>query len=603
MSDLPLWERRFRAPRLNLPGWSREAADRIVFTSNESGIWQVHCLDVSSGARRQVSDHPVGVTEGHASSEGTRVVFWQEDSGDETGRWMAQPFEGGPSTPLLEGVPDGWHDGFAQAADAVATGISNRDGFAIYASVEGGSAKETARSTDWMGIAEGPFGASDRVGLSTDASLLAIQHAEYGDLIHPSLRVLDLRTGAVVAERGDGTEAVMAAAWSPIAGDRRLAIFHEPQDRLRPAIWDLDSLEWSEIAVDLPGDVMPVDWWPDAGSLLLHHAFEGRHELYRATPTGDDLRRLEIPQGTIENARVRPDGSVWFLHTDGMRRARVLDDAGAEPVTIPGDPAPAGLPWTSWRFRNEHGQPVHGFTIEPAGEPPWPVMVFVHGGPHWLYEERYFPEALAYADAGFLVAMPNYRGSTGYGRAWRDALTGDAGFSDVDDVTAGLRDLVDRGLADPARAVVGGWSWGGYITLMQVGRNPDLWRAGVAGVPVGDYVRAYEEEAPTLQALDRGLMGGTPAEVPETYRRSSPLTYVDRVRAPVLFVIGENDSRCPVGQALAYVDALAARGGAHETYLFSTGHGSFVTDEDVRQQAAILAFLHANVPGLTGAPG
>jgi dipeptidyl aminopeptidase/acylaminoacyl peptidase len=240
---------------------------------------------------------------------------------------------------------------------------------------------------------------------------------------------------------------------------------------------------------------------------------------------------------------------------------------------------------------------VHGFTIEPDGEPPWPVIVFVHGGPHWLYEERYFPEALSYADAGFLVAMPNYRGSTGYGRSWRDALTGDPGFTDVDDVTAGLRDLVERGIADPERSVVGGWSWGGYITLMQMGRNPELWCAGVAGIPVGDYVRAYHEEAPALQALDRGLVGGTPADAPERYRRSSPLTYVDRVRAPVLFVIGENDSRCPLGQALAYVEALAARGAAHETYLFSAGHGSFVTDEDVQQQRAILGFLQANVPG------
>jgi dipeptidyl aminopeptidase/acylaminoacyl peptidase len=587
---------------MNLPRWSRAAPSRTVFASNESGVWQVHCWDVTSGARRQVSDHPVGVTEGHPSADGSRVVFWQEDSGDETGRWLAQSFAGGGSEPLLEGVPDGWHDGFSQAAGVVAAGISSRDGFAIYVSIDGGPAKEMARSTEWMGVAEGILTGDDRVGLAVDGSLLAIQHAEHGDLTHLSLRVVDPRTGAVVAERGDGSQAISATGWSPVAGDRRLAIVHEPEDRLRPAIWDLATMRWRDLAVDLPGDVAPIDWWPDGATVLLRHAFEGRHELYRADADGSRLTPIDTPPGTIEDARVRPDGSVWFLHTDGVHRARVLDQDAREPVAVPGHPAPEGRGWTSWHFRNEHGQPVHGFTIEPEGEPPWPVIVFVHGGPYWLYEEQYFPEALAYADAGFLVAMPNYRGSTGYGRAWRDALTGDAGFADVDDVTAGLRDLVERGLADPERAVVGGWSWGGYITLMQVGRNPELWRAAVAGVPVGDYVRAYREEAPTLQALDRGLMGGTPDEVPETYRRSSPLTYVDRVRAPVLFVIGENDSRCPVGQALAYVDALAARGGSHQTYLFSAGHGSFVTDEDVRQQSAILDFLHANVPGLTGAP-
>jgi dipeptidyl aminopeptidase/acylaminoacyl peptidase len=146
--------------------------------------------------------------------------------------------------------------------------------------------------------------------------------------------------------------------------------------------------------------------------------------------------------------------------------------------------------------------------------------------------------------------------------------------------------------------VVAGWSWGGYITLMELGRNPDMWSAGVAGIPVGDYVRAYAEEAPSLQAMDRALFGGTPEEKPDLYDRSSPITYADAVDAPVLFVIGENDSRCPLGQALAYVDRLADRGAPHDVYRFATGHGSNVADEDVRQIGAILAFLERTVPGL-----
>ena len=87
MPDAPLWERRIRAPRLTLPHWSRHAPDRAVYETNVSGIWQVHTLDVVTGVTRQVSDHPVGVTSGYASADGAEVVFWQEDTGDETGRW------------------------------------------------------------------------------------------------------------------------------------------------------------------------------------------------------------------------------------------------------------------------------------------------------------------------------------------------------------------------------------------------------------------------------------------------------------------------------------------------------------------------------------
>jgi dipeptidyl aminopeptidase/acylaminoacyl peptidase len=281
-----------------------------------------------------------------------------------------------------------------------------------------------------------------------------------------------------------------------------------------------------------------------------------------------------------------------------VHRARILDDHGDEPIAVLGEVAPPGRPFLDWRYTNDHGQQVHGWVVEPEGEGPHPVMVFVHGGPHWLYEDAYMPEVQAYVDAGFLVAMPNYRGSSGYGRAWSDALTGDVGFTDVDDVTAGLRDVLRRPDVDPSRAVVAGWSWGGYITLMELGRYPGLWSAGMAGVPVGDYVRAYDEEAPSLQALDRALMGGTPETEPDAFRRSSPLTYADQVAAPVLLVIGENDSRCPVGQALAYAHRLKDRGKPHEVYLYTTGHGALATDEDVRQEQVVLDFLRSVVPGL-----
>jgi dipeptidyl aminopeptidase/acylaminoacyl peptidase len=441
-------------------------------------------------------------------------------------------------------------------------------------------------------------GQVDLAALSADGALLALEHADHGDLLHPGLRVLETRTGTVVGERLDDGLALVATAWSPAPGDHRLAVAHERGDRLRPALWDLDDDSWGDLSLDLPGDVRVLDWWPDASALLLHHAFEGRHELLRHDLATSGTSRIVTPPGVIDDARVRPDGSVWFTHSDGERHRRVLDDAGNEVLAPDAEPAPPGRPFESWRFTNRHGHEVHGFLVRPEGEGPFPVLMDVHGGPTWLYEDRYMPEVQAYVDLGFLVAIVNYRGSTGYGKTWRDALTGDVGFADVDDVTDGLRALVDLGLADADRAVCSGWSWGGYITLMQMGREPELWRAGMAGVPVGDYVRAYAEEAPSLQAMDRALMGGSPEEVPERYERGNPITYVERVAAPILFVIGENDSRCPVGQALAYVERMAVLAKPHQTYLFSTGHGSHETDEEVRQQHVIMDFLAANVPGL-----
>jgi dipeptidyl aminopeptidase/acylaminoacyl peptidase len=448
-----------------------------------------------------------------------------------------------------------------------------------------------------MGLAGLLDGGSDVAALSADGSLLAIQHAEHGDITHPALRIVDPRTGAVVADRGDGSSAVVGTAWSPVPGDQRLAVVHEPDDRERAVIWDLATGVWADLAVDLHGDVAVADWYPDGDAVALIHRLDGRSELYRVEVDGGEAKRLDTPAGTIDVARVRPDGTVWFEHSDGVHRRRILDDTGAEPIAVEG-PAPAGRAFQDWHYTNDRDQQVHGWIVEPDGPGPHPAMVFVHGGPHWLYQDEYMPEVQAYVDAGFIVAMPNYHGSTGYGRAWRDALTGDPGFTDVDDVTAGLRDLLRRPDVDASRTVTAGWSWGGYITLMELGRNPELWSAGVAGVPVGDYVMAYRDEAPALQAMDRALFGGTPEDKPELYRRSNPITYADAVAAPVLFLIGENDSRCPLDQALAYVDRIAAGGKRHEVYRYTTGHGSLDTDEDVRQIGTVLRFLQREVPGL-----
>ena len=115
-------------------------------------------------------------------------------------------------------------------------------------------------------------------------------------------------------------------------------------------------------------------------------------------------------------------------------------------------------------------------------------------------------------------------------------------------------------------------------------------------MPVADYIAAYEDEAPILQALDRALFGGSPETKPELFRERNPITYADGVVAPLLILAGENDSRCPIRQVWNYVGKLRARGLEPEVYTYSTGHSSFDVDERVRQCAIALDFLAADRP-------
>lgn len=598
-TTLPPWERRYRAPSVFLPDWSTEAPDRIVYVSNESGVWQVHCRDLATGATRQVTDDPVGVIDGRPTVDGTGVLWFSDASGDESGQWMVAPFDGGEPRLFLQGIPDGWNEGMAERRGVVAAAVSDGDGFGVYVSRDAGPADRIALSPESLRLAGAEDSGMNRAALSADGALLCLEDSTEGGLMHPALRVVDTRTGATVGALRDEGMALRAAAWSPVPGQTVLAMVDELDGHERPALWDPTTGERRRLTVDLPGDVSVMDWYPAGDALLLKSLHEGRDRLHRFDLKSGSTTPIDHPAGSIAwTAHVRPDGEVWFRLSQGHAEPRVLADDGREVLAIAGDRAPAGRPFVSWHFANEHGQDVHGFHIVPDGSGPFPTLMLVHGGPTSLDMDRFHPEAQSYVDAGFAVGLVNYRGSTGYGREWRDALTGDIGGPELEDVNAGLRDLVARGIADPSRAVIAGWSWGGYTTLMEVGKHSELWRCGVAGVPIGDYEMGYVDLSPVLQAYDRALLGGTPAEVPELMRDRNPINHVDAVSVPILFLIGENDSRCPYRQAMAYVERLAARSQPHEVYVFGTGHGSNDIDEKIRQQRVILAFLAANVPGI-----
>ena len=428
--------------------------------------------------------------------------------------------------------------------------------------------------------------------LSRDSSLLALVHAEHGDTMHPAVRVVDARTGAGRGDQWDGPGLGLGVAgWSPVAGDQRLALSQERNGLQRPAIWDLATGRRRDYALDLPGDVEIEGWWPDASSFLLNHEHEGRSRLHRLDLGSGGVEEIDHPQGTISGAGVRPDGEVWFRLASGAEPPTVRTVGGDEVLAPPGERAPAGRPYRSWAFANTTGQRVHGFVAAPPGDGPHPVVMLVHGGPTWAYSDTFMADVQAFVDHGVAVAMVNYRGSTGYGTAFRDFLIGNPGLPEVEDVVAGLDALVAEGVADSTRAAISGGSWGGYITLLALGLHPERWAVATAAVPVADYVTAFADEAPSLQAFDRTLFGGTPDEVGDLYVERSPLTYVDRVRAPVLVIAGDNDSRCPIQQVLNYVEALRARGGEVELYRFDAGHGSMVIEERVRQMRAELDFV------------
>ncbi len=602
MSDVPSWERRFRSPILSFPSWAADDPDHLVVASTQSGSYQLHAWDRRTGTIRQVTRDPVGVLEGRPTRDGSGVIWFRDETGAEAGTYVIAPFgeDAGPE-PLLPGLPKGWAEGLAVGRRRTVAAVSTEDEYSVWVSEDGGDVRLLHRHEQPVRLAGGwgMAGSVARGAMSADDAIVVLETMEDGDVMHPSLRSIDAATGETIAELKDAGLELAGFGFSPIGGDTRMAITHERTGDRRPALWNAVTGELTELELDLHGGVDPIDWWPDGSALLLLNLEAGRHHLYRYDIDARRLTPLETEPGSITAAAVRPDGSVWYRGHNGEHPARLLAVGDPTPLLeAEGPQAPTGHAFEPWWFENPNGQRVHGFLVRPDGDGPYPTLIRVHGGPHSLDMDRWAPDLLAHVDAGFLVAMVNYRGSEGFGQAWRDELTGNIGFLELEDVLAGLDDLVARGLTDSSRVALMGGSWGGYVTLLGAGRHPDRWATLVAVVPVADYVAAYEDEAPMLQALDRSLFGGSPDEVPDLYRERNPIEYVDAVRAPLLIMAGENDSRCPIRQVWNYVGRLRDRGVEPRVYTYTTGHASFDIDERVRQTAIVLDHLAATVPGI-----
>ncbi|MFE9885931.1 prolyl oligopeptidase family serine peptidase [Streptomyces scopuliridis] len=588
---MPEWEKRFRAPRVSLPDWAEDAPERALFVSNATGTYELYAWDRASGEQRQATDRPNGTTDGVLSLDGEWIWWFSDTDGDEFGVWMRQRFaagadgaDGAGDEPAVPGLGPSYPAGLALGRDgtAVVGRSTDEDGSTLHVVRPGETPVEIYRHRESAGVGD----------LSHDGSLLAIEHTEHGDAMHSAVRVLRL-DGSVVAQLDDtegGTRelGLEVLGFAPVEGDSRLLIGHQRRGRWEPVVWNPLTGEETELAIELPGDVN-AEWYPDGSGLLVAHSFEARSELWRYDFAKSALIQVETPAGTVSGATARPDGSVEYLWSSAARPPEVRSTAGGVVLNPPGPAAPASVPVEDAWVEGPGGR-VHALVQRPEGEGPFPTVFEIHGGPTWHDSDAFAAGPAAWVDHGFAVVRVNYRGSTGYGREWTDALKHRVGLIELEDIAAVREWAVDSGLADPARLVLSGGSWGGYLTLLGLGTQPDAWAVGLAAVPVADYVTAYHDEMEALKAMDRTLLGGTPEEVPERFAASSPLTYVDAVRAPVYISAGVNDPRCPIRQVENYVDRLAARGAVHEVYRYDAGHGSLVVEERIKQVRLELEF-------------
>jgi len=457
------------------------------------------------------------------------------------------------------------------------------------------------------------------------------------------IQVIDLATGEKRAIT-DGSRDDMQPRWSP-DGTLLVFWSRRETTRTNADLYVVASTGGETTRLETregkDGESTDPQWSPDGTRISFTTDTRGRHEIALASYAEREVRRVEHMTDSIHDeygAVWRPDGrALAYLHNEdaavSLRRVFAVSHADHAVSDIPGmhlspDIGPnsdttafmfssPSRPWDVFvtgeraiearaltrslpaaidpatlvepshvRYPGADGEDVPALLFLPyaealRGEKIPPAIINIHGGPTAQHHREWNVATQVFVNAGFVVLEPNPRGSTGYGKKWREANRGDWGGNDLEDIARGAAWLGDQKLADPARIGVYGGSYGGYLTLMSLALRPDRFAAGVSVVGVVSWKTMAETTRGDLRDyLIREF--GDPAKDAELYRERSPLTHASKIRAPLLILQGENDPRVPRSEAEQVVKALRDSGKPHEYHVYpGEGHGFRVTENRI----------------------
>ena len=403
-----------------------------------------------------------------------------------------------------------------------------------------------------------------------------------------------LVVGDVEVWAGGEETSVLQPEFSPEGN--RLAYASDENGWWHLYLRDLDSGEVTQLTegeYEMAGPawvqgIRSFAWAPDGEQMFAIRNDHGQMELVRVGVEGDQESVRAIDEyDAFHQPTVSATGRLATIGSATDTPPRVVTWAPGEEERIErrssGERVPsealADIETLSWTVDHE-GEELEVFgNYYPPTNPEYtatgrpPAILMVHGGPTSQRTAEYEARSQYFATRGFAVLDVNYRGSTGYGRAYRDALKGQWGVYDVEDVVGGARHLVDEGLADEDRLVVMGGSAGGYTVLQSLVEHPGFFAAGISMYGISNlFTLSMDTHKFELYYTD-SLVGALP-EAAETYRERSPLFHAENIEDPVALYQGGEDKVVPKEQADAIVETLQRRGVPHEYHVYEEeGHG------------------------------
>jgi len=398
---------------------------------------------------------------------------------------------------------------------------------------------------------------------STDTS-------EVRDQVRPQLYVLTVADGAVRRLATSYVENV-EPAWSPDGNaiaficskgrgeENDVCVIPAAGGTVRnlTSAWDLDP--------------SGPAWSPDSKTVYFSAETRGNIHVFAAPATGGTVRQITMGERQLSGPAITRDGK-WLAYPasdathptelfvapvgrsgagSDKRLTSFNDSLLAQLVTIPAD--------TLW-FTSVGGLSIEAFLMRPNGYRPgksYPLILYIHGGPHWNYGNVFFPEMQLLAGQGYWVLLVNPRGSTGYGHAFTFATRGRWGMEDYQDLMKAVDVAIARGGVDTTRLGVAGGSYGGFMTNWVVGHT-HRFAAAETDRSIYDWYSWYGSS--DAQGLTDYEFSGPPWDADSLYRVLSPMTYAKSIRTPLLIVHSEDDRRTPITDGEQLFVMLRKRG-------------------------------------------
>lgn len=445
---------------------------------------------------------------------------------------------------------------------------------------------------------------------------------------HPNMPWTEARIESAMVAPGAGD--FLAGPVEVVAAKENVA-FQQPQyspDGQKLAFLSDESGWWQLVVRDLatgqeqtvsaagreyggPGWVQGLrfyGWAADSQSLFALSASQGMSRLERCGLDGKSEVLEEFSEyTTMAQIAVAPGPKVACIAQSSTIPPRIISAVVGEAPKVEqfsgserlsGDNLASAAP-VSWPAPDGSGE-VHGLYYEPTnarfegvGKPP--ALIMIHGGPtaqraaEWVARNQFF------ASRGFAVLDVNYRGSTGYGREYMEALFGKWGLVDVEDAVGGARFLVDEGLADAEKLVIMGGSAGGYTVLKALVDHPGFFKAGVCLYGISDLFALQAGTHKFESHYNDTLIGPLP-EAADLYRERSPLFVAEKIEDAVAIYHGAKDQVVPIDQAEAIVGSLRRRGVPHLYHIYEDeGHGWRKGETIVHFHESLLKFLEKQV--------